>query len=64
MPLILKFILVALVAYLAGATITPLLWSAVLAEDAKSILTAYAVFSAAVFIAALGYAASQFRRRD
>lgn len=64
MPLLVKFILVALIAYMAGSTITPLLWGKVLAEESKQVLTPYAVTSAALLIAAVGYAASQFRRRD
>ncbi len=62
MPILLRFLVVAVIAFLAGSTITPLLWQPVLVKQSHDILPPYGVFSFAVIITALGYAVGQYRK--
>ena len=63
MPLLLRLVVVIALAYLAGSTLTPLLWGPVLARQSRDILSPFALTSAGIFIAALGYALSQLRKK-
>lgn len=62
MSLLLRFVVVAVLAFLAGSTVTPLLWHPVLVQEGKDILSPYAVCSAALMIIAVGYAVGQWRK--
>ena len=62
MHILLRFLVVAVIAFLAGSTITPLLWQPVLVKQSQDILPPYAVFSFAVVVASLGYAVGQWRK--
>ncbi len=61
MPLILRFVLAVVVAFAAGATITPLLWRGVL-DQGKEILSPFGLLSAGIFITAVCIAVAQLRR--
>jgi hypothetical protein len=63
MPLLLRIIMVGVFAYLAGSTLTPLLWGPVLAQQSKQILSPFAVLSAAIFIIAVVFAVREWRRK-
>lgn len=63
MPILLRLVVVGVLAYLAGSIITPLLWAPILAQQSKQILSPYALLSAGIFIAAVGYAISQIRKK-
>ncbi len=62
MPILLRFLVVAVLAYVLGSTVTPLLWHPVLVQQGKEILSPYAVFSTALMIVAVGYAVGQWRK--
>lgn len=62
MPVLLRFLVVAVVAFIAGSTVTPLLWQPVLVQQSKQILSPYALVSVAIFLAALGYVIGQWKR--
>ena len=62
MPILLRFLVVAVIAFLAGSTVTPLLWHPVLVQQSKEILSPYVVFSTALMIVAVGYAVGQWRK--
>ena len=63
MPLLLRFLIVGILAYIAGSTITPLLWAPVLAQQSKQILSPFAMLSAAIFIFAAVLAVREWRRK-
>ena len=63
MPLLLRIIVVGVLAYLAGSTLTPLLWGSVLAQQSKQILSPFAVISVAIFVFALVFAIREWRRK-
>ncbi len=63
MPFLLRLLLGCALAYIAGAVITPLLWGPVLVQESKQILSPYAFISAGIFLAALGYAIGQIRKK-
>lgn len=62
MPILLRFVVVAVLAFLLGSTVTPLLWQPVLVQQSQEILSPYAVVATAVIIAAVGYAVGQYRK--
>lgn len=62
MPAILRVIIAVVIAFLAGSTVSPLLWRPVV-QQSREILSPFAVVSAAILIAAIGYAAGQWRQR-
>lgn len=62
MPLLLRFLVVAVLAFVAGSTVTPLLWQTVLVKQGKDILSPYAVFSFALIVVSVGYAVGQWRK--
>lgn len=63
MPLVLRLIVVGVLAYLAGSTLTPLLWGSVLAQQSKQILSPFAVLSMAIFLFAVVLAVREWRRK-
>ncbi len=62
MPLLLRFVITAVIAFLAGSTVTPLLWRPVMLQQSGEILNPYTTVSAAILIAAVGYALGQLKR--
>ena len=62
MPLLLRFVITAVIAFLAGSTVTPLLWRPVMLQQSREILNPYTTVSAAILIAAVGYALGQLKR--
>ena len=62
MPLILRIVVAVVLAFIAGATITPLLWRAVLLHEGKEILSPFAMLSAGILIAAVCVAVAQIRK--
>ena len=63
MPFLLRLLLGCALAFIAGAVVTPLLWGPVLVEQSKQILSPFALISAGIFLAALGYAIGQIRKK-
>ena len=61
MPILLRFLVVAVIAFLLGAAVTPL-WHPALIQQSKEILSPYAVFSTALMIVEVGYAVGQWRK--
>ena len=61
--LILRFIVVAVLAFIAGSVVTPLLWRPMLIQQSREILSPYTAISAAILIAAVGYAVGQWKGR-
>lgn len=60
--LLLRLVVIVAVAYIAGSTLTPLLWAPVLARQSEQILSPFALLSAGIFILSVGYALSRFRK--
>ena len=60
--LILRLIIAVTLAFVAGATITPLLWRAVLVQQSKEVLSPFAMLSAGILITAIGIAIAQIRK--
>lgn len=63
MPLLLRLVVVGVLAYLAGSTVTPLLWGPILGQQSKQILSPFAMLSAAIFIIAVVLAVREWRRK-
>ncbi len=63
MPFLLRLLVGCALSFIAGAVVTPLLWGPVLVEQSKQILSPYALISAGIFLAALGYAIGQIRKK-
>ena len=63
MPLLLRLLVVCALAYIAGSVITPLLWGPVLVRQSQQIISPFALIAGAIFLAALGYAIGQIRRK-
>ena len=64
MPLlILRIILIALLAYVAGSTITPLVWAPVMVKQAQATLTPFAMLSGGILLFGVGYAVKQLFHR-
>ncbi|AHF89105.1 hypothetical protein OPIT5_01290 [Opitutaceae bacterium TAV5] len=61
--LLLRLILLAALSFVAGATVTPLLWQPALVEQSKTILSPFAMLSGAILVASVAYALGQMRRR-
>lgn len=61
--LLLRFFVVALLAYLAGATITPLVWAQVMAKQAEETLSPFLLLSGGILFLGIGYVLKQFLRR-
>lgn len=61
MPILLRFVLAVVVAFVAGATLTPLLWRGVL-DQGKEILSPFGMLSAGILITAVCIAVAQLRR--
>ncbi|RRJ94320.1 hypothetical protein Ga0100231_008075 [Opitutaceae bacterium TAV4] len=63
MPFILRLVVMLALSYIAGSTLTPLLWGPVLARDAQQILSPFMVFSIAVLVIAVVLAVREWRGR-
>lgn len=61
--LLLRFVVVALLAYLAGATITPLVWAHAVTEQAKETLSPFLLLSGGILLLGIGYVLKQILRR-
>jgi hypothetical protein len=62
MPILLRLILALALAFIAGATVTPMLWRAVLLQQGKEILSPFAMLSAGILITAVCIAVAQIRK--
>jgi len=63
MPFLLRLLVGGALAFIAGAVVTPLVWGPVLVQESKQILSPFALISAGIFLAALGYAIGQIRKK-
>lgn len=63
MPLFLRFIVVAVLSYLAGSTVTPFLWAPILAQQSQQILSPFAVLSAAILTFSVALAIREWKRK-
>lgn len=61
--ILLRFIAVALLAYIAGATITPLVWTQVMAKQAEETLSPFLLISGGILLFGVGYVLKQFLHR-
>lgn len=61
--LILRIVVIAVLAYLAGATITPLLWGQVMVREAKETLSPFAMLSGGILLFGAGYSIKQIFHR-
>lgn len=61
--LILRFVAVALLAYLAGSTITPLLWARAMTTQAEQTLSPFMLLSSGILLIGVGYAVKQIFHR-
>lgn len=62
MPVILRVVLAVALAFIAGATLTPILWRAVLLQQGREILSPFAMLSAGILITAVCIAVAQLRK--
>lgn len=61
--LILRLIIIGVLAYLAGATITPLVWGQVMVKEAKDTLSPFAMLSGGILLFGVGYSIKQIFHR-
>ena len=61
--LFLRILIGCLLCYIAGSVITPLLWGPVLVKQSKEEISPFLLLSGGIFIAAVGYAIGQIRRK-
>ena len=61
--LILRFAAVALLAYLAGSTVTPILWAHAVSQDAQQTLSPFMLLSGGILLIGVGYAVKQVFHR-
>lgn len=61
--LILRFVIVALLAYIAGSTITPMAYAQAVQTQAKETLSPFLLFSGGVLLLGVGYAVKQVFHR-
>lgn len=62
MPLVLRFLIMGVMAYIAGSVITPILWGPLLVQQSKQILSPFMMLSAAILIFAVVKAVREWRR--
>ena len=62
MPIFLRILVGCLLAYIAGSVITPLVWGPVLVRQSQEIVSPFLLIAGGVFLAAVGYAISSFRK--
>ena len=62
MPIFLRILVGCLLAYIAGSVITPLVWGPVLVRQSQEIISPFLLIAGGVFLAAVGYAISSFRK--
>jgi hypothetical protein len=60
--LLLRLVVVAAVAFVAGATLTPVLWRTLILQESKAILSPFAMLSAGILITAVCIAVAQIRK--
>jgi hypothetical protein len=61
--LLLRFLVVGLLAYLAGSTITPLLYTQSVTAQAKDTLSPFMLLSVGILLFGVGYAVKQLFHR-
>jgi hypothetical protein len=61
--LILRIVVIAVLAYLAGATVTPLLWGQAMVQEAKTTLSPFAMLSGGILLFGVGYSIKQIFHR-
>ncbi len=61
--LLLRFLVVALLAYVAGSTITPLIYTQSVTAQAKETLSPFMICSAGILLFGVGYAVKQIFHR-
>ena len=61
--LILRFVVVAVLAYIVGSTITPLIWAQTMTRQAEQTLSPFMLLSAGVLLFGVGYAVKQLFHR-
>lgn len=62
MPIFLRLLVGCALAYIAGSIITPLVWGPVLVRQSQEIISPFLLIAGGVFLAAVGYAISSFRK--
>ncbi len=60
--LLLRLVIATTVAFIAGATLTPVLWRTLIIQESKEILSPFAMLSAGILITAVCIAVAQIRR--
>jgi hypothetical protein len=61
--LLLRILLVATLAYIAGSTITPLMWASAVKTQAEQTLSPFMLLSGGVLLLGVGYAVKQLFHR-
>lgn len=61
--LILRFVIVAMLAYIAGSTITPLVWAKVMTVQAEKTLSPFMLLSGGILLIGIGYVLKQILNR-
>ncbi len=61
--LLLRILLVATLAYIAGATVTPLMWANAVKAEAQQTLSPFMLLSGGVLLIGVGYAAKNLFHR-
>lgn len=61
--LILRIVVIALLAYVAGATITPLIWTKTVTQQAQTTLSPFMLLSCGILLIGVGYAVKQLFHR-
>jgi hypothetical protein len=61
--ILLRIIVVAALAFIAGSTITPLIWASAVKTQAEQTLSPFLLFSGGILLLGLGYAAKNLFRR-
>lgn len=61
--LLLRLVIVALIAYIAGATITPVVWAQVMTQQAEETLSPFMFLSGGFLLLGIGYVLKQILHR-
>lgn len=61
--LILRFVAVAVLAYIAGSTLTPLVWAQAMTQQAEQTLSPFMLLSSGILLFGVGYAVKQLFHR-
>lgn len=62
--LLIRLVIILVVGFCLEAVVTPVLWAPVLVKQATHILSPFMVLSTAIFIASVGYAWAQLRKKS